>query len=97
VSHEFEIRVAYKIDNVSFTAGIQIVDTENVLLVLQKPFTQMGAEKAGPAGYCTSFPKMHGCFPHNLQIVSVSFKSGRLFRTAGTGAIIPVYTVLTIF
>jgi hypothetical protein len=63
VSEEFKIRVANQVDDISFAAGIEIVDTEYIMFVLEKPFTQMRPKEPGPAGDCTSFLKMHGFSP----------------------------------
>jgi hypothetical protein len=41
--------------NISPAACEEIVDTEDFVVVFEKAFTEMGAEKAGPAGYENTF------------------------------------------
>jgi len=66
VSEKFKIRVAQKVEDVSFAAGIEIIDTEYVLLIFKEPLAQMRPQKPCAAGDCTSFSKMHDFCPSKI-------------------------------
>jgi hypothetical protein len=74
VSLEFEIRVAQKSYDVPLAARVEIVDAEYVMLILEKPFAEMRPQKSGPAGYRTSFSKMHDSRPPAISKINQSFR-----------------------
>lgn len=49
MAHELEIGVADEMRDMVLAAGVEIVDAEYVMAILQEPLTQMRAEKAGAA------------------------------------------------
>ena len=55
VAQNLEIRIIKQVGNIGATTGKIIVDAENVVAIRQKPFTQMGAQKAGSPGNQDTF------------------------------------------
>ena len=49
--HEFEVRVVQQAQNILFTAGIQVVNTENIVPLVDQAPAEMRPKETGPAGH----------------------------------------------
>ena len=55
VAQQLEMGVVQQVEDVVLGAGEVVIDTEDVVPVVEEAFTEMGAEKAGPAGHQYAF------------------------------------------
>jgi hypothetical protein len=51
VAKEFEFRIPQQMQHILPSSGEEVVDAENVVAVVQKPFAQVRTQETGSAGY----------------------------------------------
>jgi hypothetical protein len=51
VADKFEIRISDKVGDVSLLSGKEIVQADDIVFILNKPFTEVAAEEARSTGY----------------------------------------------
>jgi hypothetical protein len=49
VANEFKIRIPYQVGDISLGPRIEIVDTENVVPILEETLAEVGAQESGPS------------------------------------------------
>jgi len=49
VAKEFKIGIPYRRSDISLGPRIEIVDTEDIVSILEETLTEMGAQKTGPS------------------------------------------------
>ena len=49
VAHQLKVRMIEQMSNVVLSAGEEVIQTDDVVTVVQQPFAQMRAEEAGAA------------------------------------------------
>jgi hypothetical protein len=59
VPHELEVRPRQQVRDVRLLAGEEIVDANDVMSLVDQPFTQMAAEKTCAAGYQNPLDRRH--------------------------------------
>jgi hypothetical protein len=51
VAKELEIRISHQMGDISLGSRVEIVDTEDIVSVLEETLAEMGAQKPGPSGH----------------------------------------------
>jgi hypothetical protein len=51
VAKEFKIRIPYQMGNISLRPRIEIVDTEDIVSILEKTLAEMGTQEPRPSGH----------------------------------------------
>lgn len=68
MAKELEIRVIHEVQDITLGARVEIVDAEDVITILQQPFTKVRTQKAGASRYGSAFTNMHdGSFLENSE------------------------------
>ena len=49
VANEFKIRIPYQRGDISFGTRVEIVDTEDIVSILEEALAEMGAQEPGPS------------------------------------------------
>ena len=54
VSHHFEIGIVHQMRDIAFSAGEEVINTQNVMPFGEQTLTEVGTKKAGSSGYQNS-------------------------------------------
>jgi hypothetical protein len=49
VANEFKKRIPYQRSDISLGPRVEIVDTEDIVSILEEPFAEMGTQEPGPS------------------------------------------------
>jgi len=61
----FEVRVVKQMHYVAFASGVEVIDTENIVVLSKESVTKVRAEESGATCYDSALSKMHvNSFPY---------------------------------